>query len=382
MRQLSDLNWDRSYLYLNKNNNIPGNYSIELKKVAQEKIQELYPNYLIDFENQASFDLWNTELITINYPKGWILSDQEVPTKIQINGGITQIHIKHAKTVVKADDPKTTDDVLPHNTDAHYPDGVKKEDLNKTITRKIIINLPNGEVKTRVQIANFTRDAEVDEATGDIHYLKWRLDKNGLTEYLVPKYQGYKANLEKVNYEIPNVNSHYDDLVIEYVADKLSDDSPTDSHDDVINTNSSLDNFLSEKDREDNNSQYERLNQNDDIFNAPLGKAEVPDKRSDKKTQSYKNHHKVISNANITQFNKYESSKKLITNDRIPNSTEKDKKVNKVENIKLRQKISFKNSTKILPETGENNQYLPWMGILLSMLGLNGLVVRRKKKMK
>ena len=109
--------------------------------------------------------------------------------------------------------------------------------------------------------------------------------------------------MEKVNYEIPNVNSHYDDLVIEYVADKLSDDSPTDSHDDVINTNSSLDNFLSEKDREDNNSQYERLNQNDDIFNAPLGKAEVPDKRSDKKTQSYKNHHKVISNANITQFN-------------------------------------------------------------------------------
>lgn len=153
--------------------------------------------------------------VTINYPKGWILSDQEVPTKIQINGGITQIHIKHAKTVVKADDPKTTDDVLPHNTDAHSPDGVKKEDLNKTITRKIIINLPNGEVKTRVQIANFTRDAEVDEVTGDIHYLKWRLDKNGLTEYLVPKYQGYKANLEKVNYEIPNVNSHYDDLVIE-----------------------------------------------------------------------------------------------------------------------------------------------------------------------
>ncbi|WP_241234164.1 mucin-binding protein [Lactobacillus acidophilus] len=95
--------------------------------------------------------------------------------------------------MVKADDPKTTDDVLPHNTDAHYPDGVKKEDLNKTITRKIIINLPNGEVKTRVQIANFTRDAEVDEVTGDIHYLKWRLDKNGLTEYLVPKYQGYKA---------------------------------------------------------------------------------------------------------------------------------------------------------------------------------------------
>ena len=38
----------------------------------------------------------------------------------------------------------------------------------------------------------------------------------------------------------------------------------------VINTNSSLDNFLSEKDREDNNSQYERLNQNDDIVNAPL----------------------------------------------------------------------------------------------------------------
>lgn len=57
------------------------------------------------------------------------------------------------------------------------------------------------------------------------------MDKNGLTEYLVPKYQGYKANLEKVNYEIPNVNSHYDDLVIEYVADKLSDDSPTDLHD-------------------------------------------------------------------------------------------------------------------------------------------------------
>lgn len=90
----------------------------------------------------------------------------------------------------------------------------------------------------------------------------------------------------------------------------------------------------------------------------------------------------MISNANITQFNKYESSKKLITNDQIPNSTEKDKKVNKVENIKLCQKISFKNSTKILPETGENNQYLAWMGILLSMLGLNGLVVRRKKKMK
>ena len=63
------------------------------------------------------------------------------------------------------------------------------------------------------------------------------MDKNGLTEYLVPKYQGYKANLEKVNYEIPNVNSHYDDLVIEYVADKLSDDSPTDLHDGEKNRN-------------------------------------------------------------------------------------------------------------------------------------------------
>ncbi|MFR0628477.1 mucin-binding protein [Limosilactobacillus mucosae] len=120
-----------------------------------------------------------TVKINSTVPTGWKLADgQTVPSEFTFTTTVAKdqtytITIKHAVVTVSADNPKTINDQLPDNPAKKYPKGVDYDDLNKNVTRTIIINLPNGTVQTLKDTVAFTRSADVDEFDGTVKYNNW-----------------------------------------------------------------------------------------------------------------------------------------------------------------------------------------------------------------
>ena len=118
-----------------------------------------------------------TVKINSTVPTGWKLTDgQTVPTEFtfETTGAKDLTYtIKHAVVTVTADNPKTTNDQLPDNPAMKYPKGVAHDDLNKNVTRTIIINLPNGNVQRLQDTVAFTRNANVDEVDDSVTYTDW-----------------------------------------------------------------------------------------------------------------------------------------------------------------------------------------------------------------
>ncbi|MHC5522584.1 mucin-binding protein [Ligilactobacillus saerimneri] len=115
----------------------------------------------------------------IKVPAGWrLVTGQEIPTMITFTGDHTpdqRILIEHATVLVTPDDPKTTTDPLPDNPNLTYTTGLEAGDLNQTVTRTIIVYLPDGTTKQLVQTAKFQRSALVDEVTKHVTYNPWEL---------------------------------------------------------------------------------------------------------------------------------------------------------------------------------------------------------------
>ena len=128
-------------------------------------------------------------------PTGWHLVNGKVPSEITFdpNGASkTVITITHSHATVTPYAPKTTSDKLPDNPGKTYPAGVGHDDLNKTITGTIKVNMPDGQVKTAVKTAHLTRTADVDEVTGEVKYSDWTTGY--WSDYTAPSVPGYTAN--------------------------------------------------------------------------------------------------------------------------------------------------------------------------------------------
>lgn len=122
------------------------------------------------------------------------------------------VHLKHGHTTVQPTDPKTPDDIIP-GTDQSYPNGVNHDDLNRTVTRTITVNNPDGRKETIVQKATFTRTADVDDVTGKVTYGKWNRDAQQLAEFTAPSVPGYLPDIAVV--EAVTVTPDSDDLTVE-----------------------------------------------------------------------------------------------------------------------------------------------------------------------
>lgn len=133
-------------------------------------------------------------------PKGWkIVPGQNLPkTEKVTTSGIPTVNVKveHAKVVVPPTDPKTPKDKLPDNPDKHYPTGVAKDDLNKTVKRTITVIKPDGTKIDASQTVNLTRTATVDEVTGEVTYSDWTT--GSFAEYDAPEVAGYTPSQAKV----------------------------------------------------------------------------------------------------------------------------------------------------------------------------------------
>ena len=119
----------------------------------------------------------DTIKIVAKAPAGWrLVANQTVPTELTFTAtdqAPLKIVIEHAHTTVTPDDPKTPKDKLPDNPTKSYPSGVGENDLNKTVTRTIKVIAPTGQVTTTVQTVHLTREAVVDEVTGEVTYGNW-----------------------------------------------------------------------------------------------------------------------------------------------------------------------------------------------------------------
>ena len=158
----------------------------------------------------------------IEIPDGYVVEGQ-VPTdytfKAKDNADIT-VKLKHGTTTVTADNPKTTDDKLPDNPSKSYPSGVGQNDLNKDVTRTIKVTDPTGKVTTETQTVHLTRNATVDEVTGNVTYGDWTT--GSFDSYDVPSVEGYTASQDKVERTPVTADSTNSEVNISYTANDQS----------------------------------------------------------------------------------------------------------------------------------------------------------------
>ena len=126
------------------------------------------------------------------------------------------IHLNHNTETITPDKPKTPSDIIP-GTGKHYPSGVDKDDLNKTVTRTINVISPDGKTTTIKQPVTLQRSATVDDVTGQITYKPWSTDK--WAEYDTPSISGYTPSQAKVSATTVDGNTQDKTVTITYSAD-------------------------------------------------------------------------------------------------------------------------------------------------------------------
>ena len=132
-------------------------------------------------------------------PTGWKLVDgQTVPNTITFGPdghADTSVKIEHRYVTVTPDKPQANGTKLPDNSTQSFH-GVEASDLNKTVTRTIKVTTPDGQTNTIKQTVKLTRNATVDEVTGDVNYGDWSTGK--WDAYTVPTVKGYTATRTEV----------------------------------------------------------------------------------------------------------------------------------------------------------------------------------------
>ena len=159
----------------------------------------------------------------LTVPGGYKLANnQKLPANYQFTADANQevvIHLVHATVTVTPDNPKTTANTLPDNPGKNYPSGVAKDDLNKTVTRTIVIDNPHTGKSTQTQTVTFTRSATVDEVDGTVTYGQWDKASDEFAAVTVPEVAGYTAS-GTVDQETVTPDSNNETITISYTADK------------------------------------------------------------------------------------------------------------------------------------------------------------------
>ena len=140
--------------------------------------------------------------IDVKAPMGWVVAkDQKLPESVKATAdGIptVKVVIEHENVDVKPGETHHAGDPIdPSNPDGlKYPAGLEDKDLNQVITRTVVINVPNAQVKTVTQTAKLHRTASFDAVTGKVTYDKWSTGKFDAVN--VPKVAGYTASQANV----------------------------------------------------------------------------------------------------------------------------------------------------------------------------------------
>ena len=147
------------------------------------------PQYPITGKTGETVPVTDGDGNPIKPPMGWKYKYPDDPDKV-VPGTITltpdgmpelKIPIEHTTVRVDPNDPhEANTGENPDNSIRPYPAGVDKDDLNHTVTRTIIVHMPDGTTREKKQELLFQRWATVDELNGHVTYDPW-LPKNGTT---------------------------------------------------------------------------------------------------------------------------------------------------------------------------------------------------------
>ena len=156
---------------------------------------------------------------SVKVPAGWTLAEgQTIPTSIDFvangHGDIT-IKIQHATKNVNHENPIPSGEKTPTENPII---GAHRADLNKTITRTINVKNPNGQTNTTTQVAKVSRNATVDEVTGDVTYGDWSTDDEGWKAYDVPSIVGYTPTISHVDAVTVDGQTQNSNIDITYTA--------------------------------------------------------------------------------------------------------------------------------------------------------------------
>lgn len=191
--------------------------------------------------------------------------------------GVSKIHVTMALIPVYHYDPKTPEDVMPgkdpDDSSNHFPQGVGKYDLNRTITRTINVNLPSGGY-TIVQKVVLYRDAWVNPGSKAITFMDadkdngygkgtgWKFDAKNSSETIIqasgmgafkqfdaPQVNGYAPSISTINEYAPLPDDKDQIINIDYAK---TDDQITVVYDDVDQTGKEITRYHMNKDAQDN----------------------------------------------------------------------------------------------------------------------------------
>ncbi len=149
---------------------------------------------------------------------------ETIPGSVEIKDTDTPIIItlRSKKVTVTPDSPKNPGDPIPGTEDKTFPKGVSESDLNRTVTRKIIEDKPDGSVTVSDESVKFTRTATVNLATGAVTYSEWTVvpnTNNKFSEYVLSdsdQVTGYTASRTKVDASTPSVEAGDQEIHITY----------------------------------------------------------------------------------------------------------------------------------------------------------------------
>lgn len=153
----------------------------------------------------------DTVQINSSTPFGWNLDDgQTIPTTATLDADDTKnvatVHVHQVTKTIKGSD------------DTH------NDALNKTVTRTVIITDTRGEQTKQVQSVHFTRNQEINLATGETHYTDWTADGDDKFDAVTaPTVDGYTIVGQAP--EVDGVKATDPDTTvnISYVANKQTD---------------------------------------------------------------------------------------------------------------------------------------------------------------
>lgn len=191
--------------------------------------------------------------------------------------GVSKIHVTMSLIPVYHYDPKTPEDVLPgkdpDDSNNYFPQGVGKYDLNRTITRTINVNLPDGGY-TIVQKVVLYRDAWVNPGNKAVTFMDsdtdhgygkgtgWKFDAKNSSETIIqasgmgafkqfnaPQVDGYAPSISTVNEYAPLPDDLNTIVNIDYAK---TDNQITVVYDDVDQTGKEITRYHMNKDSQGN----------------------------------------------------------------------------------------------------------------------------------
>lgn len=148
---------------------------------------------------------------------GWMITNGNVPSEITFGADgheAIEVTIDHRHVTVDPDQPQTNGTKLPDNPAKTF-EGAEANDLNKTITRTIKVTTPDGKATTTKQTVKLTRNADVDEVTGEVTYGNWTTGE--WTAYDAPSVAGYTPSQTAVAKESVTATSKDTTVEISYL---------------------------------------------------------------------------------------------------------------------------------------------------------------------